>query len=446
LSLSDLLLLAFQSTLFVVLLVVFWWHKLKHKHPHLPLYWLNCCVNLLFEIFWDLTHSHSLLKVFCEQTTTTSTNWQKNSSLELVVFLLDNFLVSVSFHHFVQNTQKESLLKIYTFKEKWRLPYFRCSTNDCGRVTIETTSISSSQCCGNGRNLWYSLDDIYRITSDLFHSRLNIHFWSLLFILLEIHRSLSKFVFTFKEGEHFLKNQKTLCFFFHSFLFLVFFRERYHFIKTIQFCLKWNETSEEKTQLFFQFILSDCFIERVFFSGSDAGGRYENALDALIQIQNNWLLLIFVISYCLSIAFYNFFGLSVAKQLTTVHRTLIDACRTILVWTAQIVIYYLITSQYGENWHSFRWYSYYRIEMKIYTNCCVWSSCVEFEFNVLTSLIFQLVTIDWVCVVGNGYSFLQQCNSTTMFNVLCNSQTNKTTLLFWRWQRWKTASRQWQKR
>lgn len=255
-----------------------------------------------------------------------------------------------------------------------------------------------------------------------------------------------KICFHFQGWWTFFEKSKNSLFFFHSFLFLVFFRERYHFIKTIQFCLKWNETSEEKTQLFFQFILSDCFIERVFFSGSDAGGRYENALDALIQIQNNWLLLIFVISYCLSIAFYNFFGLSVAKQLTTVHRTLIDACRTILVWTAQIVIYYLITSQYGENWHSFRWYSYYRIEMKIYTNCCVWSSCVEFEFNVLTSLIFQLVTIDWVCVVGNGYSFLQQCNSTTMFNVLCNSQTNKTTLLFWRWQRWKTASRQWQKR
>jgi len=83
-------------------------------------------------------------------------------------------------------------------------------------------------------------------------------------------------------------------------------------------------------------------------------GSYENCIDALIQMQQSWMLLVFVIAYCLSIAFYNFFGLSVAKRLTTVHRTLIDACRMILVWGTQIAIYYLITTLYGEKWHSFR--------------------------------------------------------------------------------------------
>jgi drug/metabolite transporter (DMT)-like permease len=84
-------------------------------------------------------------------------------------------------------------------------------------------------------------------------------------------------------------------------------------------------------------------------------GSYENCIDALIQMQQSWMLLVFVIAYCLSIAFYNFFGLSVAKRLTTVHRTLIDACRMILVWGTQIAIYYLITTLYGEKWHSFSW-------------------------------------------------------------------------------------------
>jgi hypothetical protein len=60
-----------------------------------------------------------------------------------------------------------------------------------------------------------------------------------------------------------------------------------------------------------------------FIPGAD-NGSYENALDAFVQIGNSSSLLIFNIGYLLSIAFYNFFGLSVAKKLTSVHRTLID--------------------------------------------------------------------------------------------------------------------------
>jgi hypothetical protein len=40
---------------------------------------------------------------------------------------------------------------------------------------------------------------------------------------------------------------------------------------------------------------------------------------------------VLTILYVCSIAFYNFFGLSVAKQLTTVHRTFIDSLRTVVV-------------------------------------------------------------------------------------------------------------------
>jgi len=62
----------------------------------------------------------------------------------------------------------------------------------------------------------------------------------------------------------------------------------------------------------------------LYFIPGDDNGSYENALDALVQIRNSPSLLIFNIGYLLSIAFYNFFGLSVAKKLTSVHRTLID--------------------------------------------------------------------------------------------------------------------------
>jgi hypothetical protein len=92
--------------------------------------------------------------------------------------------------------------------------------------------------------------------------------------------------------------------------------------------------------------------------GSD-GGSYENAVDGFVMIGNNMTLLGLVLLYWLSIAFYNFTSLSVAKSLTTgtssappssptfacqrastdmpitctcaVHRTFIDACRTLCV-------------------------------------------------------------------------------------------------------------------
>jgi len=65
--------------------------------------------------------------------------------------------------------------------------------------------------------------------------------------------------------------------------------------------------------------------------------NYENSIDALYQMYYNSNILFMGILYCLSIAFYNFFGLSVTRYLTCVHRTLIDACRTIFVWAFELI-------------------------------------------------------------------------------------------------------------
>mmetsp|Transcript_12970 Transcript_12970/g.27907 ORF Transcript_12970/g.27907 Transcript_12970/m.27907 type:complete len:173 (+) Transcript_12970:110-628(+) len=83
----------------------------------------------------------------------------------------------------------------------------------------------------------------------------------------------------------------------------------------------------------------------------DDHGSYENALDAITLIGNNKFLLAMVLLYWSSISFYNFFGLSVTKELTAVHRTLIDACRTTVVWVVEIFIYYVAGShKFGEEW------------------------------------------------------------------------------------------------
>eukprot|EP00164_Ancoracysta_twista_P002055 GFYU01002707.1.p1 GENE.GFYU01002707.1~~GFYU01002707.1.p1 ORF type:complete len:403 (-),score=130.55 GFYU01002707.1:286-1494(-) len=87
----------------------------------------------------------------------------------------------------------------------------------------------------------------------------------------------------------------------------------------------------------------------------DDHGSYENAMDALAMIGNSGSLLFFVFLYWCSIAFYNFFGLSVAKSLSTVHRTLIDALRTTVVWVVDLFIYYAVSEKYGEPWGQYSW-------------------------------------------------------------------------------------------
>ncbi|KAK7481163.1 hypothetical protein BaRGS_00027596 [Batillaria attramentaria] len=85
-----------------------------------------------------------------------------------------------------------------------------------------------------------------------------------------------------------------------------------------------------------------------FIPGSGINGRYENSIDALYQIGNSPKLLAFCLLYLVSIAFYNYFGLAVTKSLTAVHRTLIDACRTILVWGVDLFIFYVFSREFGE--------------------------------------------------------------------------------------------------
>ncbi len=53
-----------------------------------------------------------------------------------------------------------------------------------------------------------------------------------------------------------------------------------------------------------------------------------------------------------------FSNILVTKKLTAVHRTLVDALRTILVWGVDLFIYYLIDKNFGEEWNH---YSYIQV-------------------------------------------------------------------------------------
>ncbi|XP_065832864.1 solute carrier family 35 member F6-like [Oscarella lobularis] len=85
------------------------------------------------------------------------------------------------------------------------------------------------------------------------------------------------------------------------------------------------------------------------------GKPYEDSLDAFYQMISSGKLLAMILVYLCSIAFYNYFGLAVTKSLTAVHRTLIDALRTILVWIVELILFYAGAKQFGEqcDWWDF---------------------------------------------------------------------------------------------
>ncbi len=85
------------------------------------------------------------------------------------------------------------------------------------------------------------------------------------------------------------------------------------------------------------------------------GERYEDAADAAVMMKNNPGLMTFCVLYLVSIAFYNYAGLSVAKSLTSVHRTLIDALRTVSVWGGSLVINHFTHGRFCEGWGHYSW-------------------------------------------------------------------------------------------
>ncbi|KXJ24479.1 solute carrier family 35 member F6 [Exaiptasia diaphana] len=103
---------------------------------------------------------------------------------------------------------------------------------------------------------------------------------------------------------------------------------------------------------FFGIILMACLVLPVLYyiPGDQNNHSYENSIDALLMIKNDTKLLIMSLLYICSISFYNFFGLSVTKSLTAVHRTLIDACRTIVVWAVDLFVHYVFHEGFGEAW------------------------------------------------------------------------------------------------
>ncbi|KAF4525075.1 hypothetical protein B566_EDAN001989 [Ephemera danica] len=61
-------------------------------------------------------------------------------------------------------------------------------------------------------------------------------------------------------------------------------------------------------------------------------GALEDAIDGLVQLSNNPLLLCAFLGTVVSIAFFNFAGVSVTKELSATTRMVLDSVRTLVIW------------------------------------------------------------------------------------------------------------------
>jgi uncharacterized membrane protein len=65
---------------------------------------------------------------------------------------------------------------------------------------------------------------------------------------------------------------------------------------------------------------------------------FENFPDAMAQMGNNWVIPLAMSGNMLSIAFFNFFGISVTKSMSAAHRMVLDSVRTVLVWGCSLAL------------------------------------------------------------------------------------------------------------
>ncbi|XP_013161425.1 PREDICTED: solute carrier family 35 member F6 [Papilio xuthus] len=79
--------------------------------------------------------------------------------------------------------------------------------------------------------------------------------------------------------------------------------------------------------------------------GNNPRGTVEDAIDGLIQIGNNPLLLVAIIGTIISIAFFNFAGISITKEQSATSRMVLDSIRTFFIWMVSLAV----------SWQVFHW-------------------------------------------------------------------------------------------
>lgn len=79
--------------------------------------------------------------------------------------------------------------------------------------------------------------------------------------------------------------------------------------------------------------------------GNNPRGAVEDVVDGLIMIGNNSFILVATLGTIISIAFFNFAGISVTKEMSATTRMVLDSVRTLVIWMFSL----------GVKWQDFHW-------------------------------------------------------------------------------------------
>ncbi|XP_045467114.1 solute carrier family 35 member F6-like [Harmonia axyridis] len=92
-------------------------------------------------------------------------------------------------------------------------------------------------------------------------------------------------------------------------------------------------------------------------------GSLEDAIDAFVQISNSLPLIIAILGTIFSIAFFNFAGISVTKELSATTRMVLDSVRILVIWIVS-----LLTAEQEFQWLQLLGYIGLVIGMGLYNN------------------------------------------------------------------------------
>jgi len=88
--------------------------------------------------------------------------------------------------------------------------------------------------------------------------------------------------------------------------------------------------------------------------GND-GGHTEDPLDTAVMLSNSQPLMLCVVTYLFSCGTFNITGIQVTAALSAVHRMMMDASRTMVIWAFGLYVHYNVDSdsKFGETWNDY---------------------------------------------------------------------------------------------
>merc|ERR1719469_655748 len=90
--------------------------------------------------------------------------------------------------------------------------------------------------------------------------------------------------------------------------------------------------------------------------GSDYGGVQESLANDMQMVNSSPRLQHVIAVYLVSVIAFNVAGMMVTYKLSAVHRCLLEASRTAVVWTIDLTIHaYMPESSFGETWNNWSW-------------------------------------------------------------------------------------------